>query len=64
MRSLAPISISHKLFFIGLCLVQIALTGGASSGKQMGALIVGVLYATLGTFLFAQTVTQALMENI
>jgi hypothetical protein len=37
---------------------------GRLSGKQKAALVVGGVYVIVGTFLFAQSVTQALMDDI
>jgi hypothetical protein len=49
----------------GLCLIQMVLRDeGRLSGKQKAALVVGGVYVIVGTFLFAQSVTQALMDDI
>ncbi|XP_046843458.1 putative sodium-coupled neutral amino acid transporter 7 [Xenia sp. Carnegie-2017] len=56
---------AHFIFtFPGLCLIQIALKEYESQRKRTAGLIIGVCYVVIGTFLFAQTVTQALMDDI
>ena len=37
---------------------------GTLSRKQKACLVIGGVYVVIGTFLFAQTVTKALMDDI
>ena len=50
---------------LGLCLIQIVLTDEAAlTARRKVGLVVGVLYVVIGNFLFAQSVVQALMDDI
>ena len=54
-----------KLPSLGLCLIQIVLAGKeALSGWRKAGLVVGAMYVVIGNFLFAQTVTKAIMDDV
>ena len=36
----------------------------ALSGRRKAGLVVGAMYVVIGNFLFAQTVTQAIMDDV
>ncbi|XP_028392884.1 putative sodium-coupled neutral amino acid transporter 7 [Dendronephthya gigantea] len=58
---------AHFIFtFPGLCLIQIVLSNKVtlSSRLKNAGMVIGVLYVVIGFFLFAQTVTQAIMDDI
>lgn len=50
---------------LGLCLIQLILQdSGALTFKRRLGLVIGVMYVVIGVFLFGDTVTLALMEDI
>lgn len=58
---------AHFIFtFPGLCLIQLVLQSGMelSTAKRKLGLVIGVTYVVIGVFLFGETVTLALMEDI
>ena len=50
---------------LGLCLVQLILQNSeALTYKRRLGLVIGVMYVVIGVFLFGDTVTLALMDDI
>ena len=50
---------------LGLCLIQFILQNSeALTYKRRLGLVIGVMYVVIGVFLFGDTVTLALMDDI
>ena len=50
---------------LGLCLIQLILQNSeALTYKRRLGLVIGVMYVVIGVFLFGDTVTLALMDDI
>ena len=54
-----------KFVPLGLCLIQLVLREERTlSGRRKAGLVIGAVYVVIGTFLFAQTVTKAIMDDV